>query len=137
PVGQGLGLAGASYPQGTAVSAVAGTRGAPVAVTLTPPLPPSGAAIGTIANQAALDSSKDGTASGSVLAGATLTMTFHCLNGAAVTNATGNGSAPAGAGSDAITASISKPMSVITPVLWPMFGTSFPIQVTSSQRVEY
>ena len=56
---------------------------------------------------------------------------------AAVTNATGNGSAPANAGSDAITASISKPMSVITPVLWPMFGTSFPIQVTSSQRVEY
>ena len=107
------------------------------AVTLTSPLPPSGGAIGTIANQAALESSKDGTASGSVLAGATLTLIFHCLNGAAVTNATGNGSAPASAGSDAITASISKPMSVITPVLWPMFGTSFPIQVTSSQRVEY
>jgi len=136
-VRQALRIAVSSYQHGTADSVCAGTSGGPVAVTLTSPLPPSGGAIGTIANQAALESSKDGTASGSVLAGATLTLTFHCLNGAAVTNATGNGSAPAGAGSDAITASISKPMSVITPVLWPMFGTSFPIKVTSSQRVEY
>ena len=136
-VRQALRIAVSSYQHGTADSVCSGTSGGPVAVTTTSPLPPGGGAIATIANQAALESSKDGTAAGSVLAGATLTVTFHCLNGAAITNATGNGAAPNNAGADSVTASITKPMSVITPVLWPMFGGSFPIQVTSSQRVEY
>lgn len=136
-VRQALRIAVSSYQHGTADSVCAGTGSGPIAVTVTSPLPPGGGAIGTIANQAALESSKDGTAAGSVLAGATLTVTFHCLNGAAITNATGNGGPPTSAGSDAITASITKPMPVITPVLWPMFGNSFPIAVSSSQRVEY
>jgi hypothetical protein len=115
----------------------ASTSGGPLAVTITSAMPPSGGQIATIANQAALESSKDGTGAGSAIAGATLTVTFHCLNGAAVTNATGNGSGPSNAGSDSITASISKPMSVITPLLWPMTGGSYPIKITSSQRTEY
>jgi len=122
---------------GTADSVCASTSGGPIAVSVSSPLPPSGGTIGTIANQAALESSKDGTAAGSVLAGGTLTVTFHCLNGAAITNASGNGGPPTSPGSDSITASIARPMPVITPVLWPLFGTSFPMQVTSSQRVEY
>jgi len=40
-------------------------------------------------------------------------------------------------GSDSITATIIKPMPVITPLLWPLTGVSFPMRVTSSQRVEY
>jgi Flp pilus assembly protein TadG len=136
-VRQALRMAVSSYQHGTADSVCASTSGGPVAVTLTSPLPPGGGALNTIANQAALESSRDGTASGSVLAGATITVTFHCLNGAAVTNATGNGGPPTSAGADSITASITKQMSVITPVLWPMFGSGFPITVTSSQRVEY
>ena len=136
-VRQALRIAVSSYQHATADSVCASTSGGPTAVSVSSPLPPSGGSIGTIANQAALESSKDGTAAGSVLAGGTLTVTFHCLNGAAITNASGNGGPPTSPGSDSITASIARPMPVITPVLWLLFGTSFPMQVTSSQRVEY
>jgi hypothetical protein len=108
-----------------------------VAVTVTSPLPPSGGSIATIANQAALESSSNGTPAGSVISGATLKVTFHCLNGAGVTNATSNGNGPADPGSDSITATITNPVSVITPLLWPVIGTSFPVTITSSQRTEY
>ena len=134
---QALRMAVSSYQHGTADAVCAGTGGGPVAVSISSPLPPSGGAINTIATQAALESSRDGTASGSVLAGATLTVTFHCLNSAAITNATGNGGPPTSAGSDSITVTISRPMSIVTPVLLPMFGPSFPMSVTSSERVEY
>jgi Flp pilus assembly protein TadG len=136
-VRQALRMAVSSYQQGTANSVCAGTGGGPVAVTVVSAIPPSGSAITTIANQAALESSSNDTPSGSVLAGATLTVTFHCLNGVAVTNATGNGAGPSNAGSDSITASITNRMSVITPLLWPITGTSYPITVTSFQRTEY
>jgi hypothetical protein len=106
-------------------------------VTVTSVLPPSGGSIATIANQASLESSSNGTPAGSVLNGAQLAVTFHCLNGAAVTNATSNGGAPANPGSDSITATITERVSVITPLLWPVIGTSFPVSVTSSQRSEY
>lgn len=136
-VRQSLRMAVSSYQHGTADSICAGTSGGPVVVTVTSAIPPAGGSIVTIANQAALESSKDGTPSGSAIAGATLNVTFHCLNGKAITNATGNGTAPTNAGSDSITATITKPMSVLTPLLWPLMGTSFPVKVTSSQRVEY
>jgi Flp pilus assembly protein TadG len=134
---QALRIAVSSYQQGTANNVCASTSGGPVAVTVTSALPPGGGQIATIANQAALESSKDGTAAGSAIAGATLSVTFHCLNGAAITNATATGSAPSDPGSDSITATITQPMSVITPLLWPITGGSFPIRVTSSQRTEY
>ena len=134
---QALRIAVSSYQHATADAVCAGTSGGPVAITVTSPLPPSGGAISTIATQAALESSKDGSAAGSVIAGATIGLTFHCLNGAAVTNATGNSGAPSSPGSDSITATITNPMTVITPVLWPLFGSSIPIRVTTSQRVEY
>jgi len=136
-VRQALRMAVSSYQQSTANTACAGTGGGPVAVTVTSAIPPSGGAITTIANQAALESSSNGTPAGSVLAGATLTVTFHCLNGVAITNATGNGAGPNNPGSDSITASITSRMSVITPLLWPVTGTSYPITVTSFQRIEY
>ncbi|HXD82065.1 MAG TPA: TadE family protein [Candidatus Acidoferrum sp.] len=136
-VRQALRMAVSSYQQTTANSICAGTGGGPVAVTVVSAIPPAGGAIATIANQAALESSSNGTPAGSVLAGATLRVTFHCLNGAAVTNATSNGADPTNAGSDSVTASITKPMSVITPLLWPVTGTSYPITVTSFQRSEY
>ena len=135
-VRQALRMAVSSYQHPTADNVCASTSGGPVAVTITTPLP-GGGVIGTIADQAALESSRDGSPGGSVLAGATLAVTFHCLNGAAITNATGNGGPPTSVGSDSITASITDRMAVITPVLWPMFGSGFPITVTSSQRVEY
>src|SRR5450759_1680380 len=77
-VRQALRMAVSSYQQNTANSVCAGTGGGPVAVTVVSAIPPSGSAITTIANQAALESSSTGTPAGSVLAGATLTVTFHC-----------------------------------------------------------
>ena len=136
-VRQALRMAVSQYQHGTADAVCAGTGGGPVAVSVSSPLPPSGGAISTIANQAALESSKDGTAAGSVLAGATLTVTFHCLNSAAITNATGNGGPPTNPGADAITATIALPFPLVTPVLVPMFGPTFPMSVSSSERVEY
>jgi hypothetical protein len=134
---QALRMAVSSYQQATADAVCAGTGGGPTAVTVVSSIPPAGGAIATIANQAALESSSDGTPSGSAISGATITLTFHCLNSVGVTNATGNGAGPTSPGSDSITATVTKRMSVITPLLWPVTGTSFPITVTSSQRVEY
>jgi len=136
-VRQALRMAVSSYQQAAANSVCGTTSGGPLAVTVTSAVPPSGGQIVTIANQAALESSRDGTPAGTVIAGATITVTFHCLDGVAITNATGNGHGPADPGSDSITATITKQMSVITPVLWPLTGGSYPLRVTSSQRVEY
>jgi Flp pilus assembly protein TadG len=134
---QALRSAVSQYQQSTANNICAGTGGGPLAVTVTSAIPPSGGPIVSIANQAALESSSNGTPAGSVLAGSTLTVTFHCLNGAAVTNATSNGQGPTNAGSDTISATITRRMNVITPLLWPVTGSSFPITVTSFQRSEY
>ena len=134
---QALRMAVSAYQHGTADGVCAGTGGGPVAVSLSSAIPPSGGALNTIANQAALESSTNGAPAGSVIAGATLTITFHCLNGAAVTNATGNGNGPADPGSDSITATITYPMSVVTPVMVNWTGPSVPITITTSQRVEY
>ena len=136
-VRQALRMAVSTYQQTTANNICAGTGSGPVAVTLVSSIPPAGGAIATIANQAALESSNNGTPAGSVLAGATLSVTFHCLNGAAVTNATSNGGVPSDPGSDSVTASITNRMPVITPLLWPVTGVSYPITVTSFQRTEY
>jgi Flp pilus assembly protein TadG len=134
---QALRMAVSSYQQSTANNVCAGTGSGPTAVTVTTNLPPSGGSIATIANQAALESSSNGTPAGSVISGATINVTFHCINGAAVTNATANGGGPASPGSDSITVSITHRLSVVTPLLWAVIGTSFPITVTSSQRAEY
>jgi len=134
---QALRMAVSSYQHATADAVCGGTAGGPVAVSVTSAVPPAAGAIATIANQAALESSRDGTPAGSAIAGGTITIVFHCLNGAAITNATGDGGPPSDPGSDSITATVTKPMTVITPVLWPMFSAGFPISVTTSERVEY
>jgi len=64
-------------------------------------------------------------------------VTFHCLAGGAITNATSNGAGPLDPGSDSVTVTVTYRMNVITPLLWPVTGTSFPITVTSYQRSEY
>ena len=136
-VRQALRMAVSSYQHGAADSACGTTTGGPVALTLTTNVTPASGIISTIANQAALESSKDGTPAGSAIAGSVINVTFHCLNGAAITNATGNSNGPSDPGSDSITVTITKQMSVVTPLLWPITGSSFPIRVTSSERVEY
>src|SRR5467141_2425746 len=79
----------------------------------------------------------DAICAGTVIAGATLSVTFHCLNGAAVTNANANGGGPQSAGADSITATITDTMRIITPLLWPVIGTQISITVSSFQRSEY
>src|SRR5260370_11682275 len=107
-VRQALRMAVSSYQQTTANNVCSGSGSGPVAVTVVSAIPPSGGAIATIANQAALESSSNGTAAGSVLAVATLSVTFHCLNAAAVTNPTSNGGGPPNARSDPVTASLTN-----------------------------
>lgn len=136
-VRQALRMAVSSYQQSTADTVCAGVGGTATAKTVSSPIPPSGGNIVTIANQAALESSKDGTAAGSVLNGATITVTFHCLNGAGITNSTGNGNGPSDVGSDSITASMTYNLQVVDPPLWPFVGNTVPITVSESQRTEY
>jgi hypothetical protein len=123
--------------QATANTACASAGAGPVATTITDTLPPGGASITTIANLASLESSTDGTPAGSVINGAAIHVTFHCLANAGVTNATSNGGLPSDPGSDSVTVSITYTFHVITPLLWPVVGSTFPITVTSSQRTEY
>jgi Flp pilus assembly protein TadG len=136
-VRQALRMAVSPYQQSTANNVCGNTAGGPIAVTVASAVTPATGYIATIANQAALESSKDGTPSGSAIAGAVINVTFHCLNGAGITNATGNGNGPSDPGSDSITVSITKQMSVVTPLLWPLMGGSYPIKIISSQRTEY
>ncbi len=136
-VRQALRVAVSPSGQATADSICAGTGSGPLAVTLASTIPPSGGPISTIAAEAALESSSDGTPSGSVISGAMLSITFHCLAGAAVTNATANGGGPMDPGSDSVTASITDTMRIITPLLWPVIGTSVRITVSSFERAEY
>jgi Flp pilus assembly protein TadG len=134
---QALRVAVSPSQQATADSLCASTGSGPVATTVTTPVTPGAASVLTIANLAALESSTNGTPAGSVISGATMNITFHCLAGAGVTNATANGNGPSDPGSDSITVTITYSFPVITPLLWPIIGTTFPITVTNSQRTEY
>jgi hypothetical protein len=134
---QALRVAVLASQQPTANTACASTSGGPLALVVTSLIPPSGGNLATIANAAALESSNSGAPAGSAIAGATLSVTFHCLNGLAVTNSTTNGNGPTDPGSDAVTVKVSYRLNVITPLLWPVVGSTFPIATSSSQRSEY
>ena len=134
---QALRLAVSPTQQATADSVCASAGIGPVASTVTTTLPPGATSITSIANLASLESSSNGTPAGSVISGATLSVTFHCLGGVGVTNATGNGNGPSDPGSDAVSVSVSYTFTVVTPLLWPIIGSSFPIKVTSAERTEY
>jgi Flp pilus assembly protein TadG len=132
---QALRIAVSPAQQATADSICAG-YGAATAVTVSSAIP-GGGSIASIVNGAALESSNNGAPAGSVISGGTMSVTFHCLAGAAVTNKTSNGGSPQDPGSDAVTVTINYSFAVITPLLWPVTGTSFPITVSSYQRAEY
>lgn len=134
---EALRVAVSASQQSTANTVCGSTSGGPLAVTVTSPVPPSGGSIATIGTAAALESSSTGAPAGSSISGATLSVTFHCLNGLAVTNSTTNGNGPTDPGSDAVTVRVSYRLNVITPFLWPVVGPSFPIVTSSSQRSEY
>jgi len=126
-----------SPSQHATADAVCAGAGGPSAVTVATAIPPGGSSIASIVNLASLESSSNGTAAGAVISGGTISVTFHCLAGAVITNATSNGAGPLDPGSDSVTVSVTYRLNVITPLLWPVTGTSFPITVTSYQRAEY
>ena len=134
---QALRVAVSPAQQATANTACASSGAGPVATTVTTTLPPGASTVATIANLAALESSTTGAPAGSVINGASIQVTFHCLANVGVTNATSSGGLPSTAGSDSVTVTITYTFSVITPLLWAVTGTTFPITVTSSQRTEY
>jgi Flp pilus assembly protein TadG len=126
-----------SPSQHAAADAICAGTGTATAVTVTTSIPAGASSVSTIVSNAGLESSSNGTPAGSVISGATISITFHCLAGVAVTNATSNGAGPLDPGSDSVTVRITYTFSVITPLLWPVTGTSFPITVSSYQRSEY
>jgi Flp pilus assembly protein TadG len=102
------------------------------------PLPASGGAIATIADDAAVESSSSGAASGSAIAGATVAVTWHCSGGKAVANSTNGGvTDPALAQSDAIEVKVSYPMAVITPFAQQVVGGTVQVQVDLVGRAQY
>jgi Flp pilus assembly protein TadG len=101
-------------------------------------VPASGGAIAIIVNDAAVESSSNGTPSGSVIAGATVRVTWHCSGGTAVANSTNGGvTDPALAQSDAIEVTVSYPMTVITPFAQQVVGGTVPVKVDVFGRAQY
>ena len=130
---QALRVAVSQAQQATGNTVCSGSGG-----TASSPLPASAGAIQTIVNDAAVESSANGTAAGSAIAGATVTVTWHCSAGTAVTNATSGGATdPSLAQSDAIEVKVSYPMSLITPFAQQVLGGTVPVQVDLFGRSEY
>ena len=101
-------------------------------------LPASSGPITSIVNDAALESSSTGQPAGSAIAGATVTVTWHCSGNLAVTNASNGGvTDPAQAQSDAIEVRVSYPMSLVTPMLQQLVGGTVAVQVDLFGRAQY
>ncbi len=137
---------GTSTPvAGTQACTALGTTGTTKAVSVTVHVPWSSTTdssypyMKTISNAAALESSTDGTTSGTRISGASLTVTWHCSGLAAITNATNGGvTDPAQTGSDSVEVKISYPFTMITPLVSRLFGSSTPhIGADVIGRVQY
>lgn len=118
-------------------SACAGNGSTPA--TLSTVLPPaSGDPLYQLGSLVALESSTDGTPAGSSVAGATLTVTWHCSGGSAVTNQSSGGvTDPSNPASDSIQAAISFPIRLITPVVYVLTGPTMTLSASEIGRAEY
>jgi Flp pilus assembly protein TadG len=140
---QALRVAVSPAQQVTGDAACSGTTG-PAAVSLTGHIPwqsgdPTTTGFSTIANQAAVEASSDGTAGSSKIAGATLTITWHCKTNKAITGASNGGiTDPNNAGSDAISVQVNYTFQLITPFVGRLFGgQSVQTSNTKTGRAEY
>jgi Flp pilus assembly protein TadG len=97
------------------------------------------ASLSTIADVAALESSSGGTAAGSRIAGATITVTWHCKSGTSIANAANGGvTDPSNVASDAVEVRISYNFTLLTPLVGRMFGSGSPtIAADVVGRAEY
>ena len=136
---QAIRIAASPAQQATGNAVCAGAVGARTVVATSSIPPPAGNAIYSIANAVALESSSNGTAAGSVVNGATLTVTFHCDSSGGVVTNTSNGGVtdPANANSDAITAKISYALAVITPFADTLLGPKLTISNQYTGRSDY
>jgi Flp pilus assembly protein TadG len=101
-------------------------------------LPASNASIADIARAAAVADSPTGAAAGTNLAGATLTITWHCTDGAAVTNTTNGGiTDPSDPRSDSVDVVVQYPLALLYPVIQHVAGPSVTITAHEIGRVEY
>ena len=101
-------------------------------------LPASGSSIGAIADAAAEADSPTGTPAGTNLAGATLTVTWHCANGVAVTNESNGGiTDPSNPGSDSVDVVVQYPLAILFPVIQRIAGPTVTVTAHEIGRVEY
>jgi Flp pilus assembly protein TadG len=101
-------------------------------------LPGTGSSISGIAAAASISDSPSGTAAGTSLAGAALTVTWHCAGGVAVTNATNGGiTDPVNPRSDSVDVVLSYPLALLYPVIQRVAGPTVTIAAHEIGRVEY
>jgi Flp pilus assembly protein TadG len=130
---QALRMAVSQSQQGTGDTVCTSSSG--VATTTVPAA--GGSAIAAIANDAAVESSTSGAASGSPISGASVTVRWHCLAGLAVTNATNAGvTDPSSSLSDAVEVTVTYTMPLLLPLLQPT-GGGFAIPVDLVGRAQY
>lgn len=125
-----LAIGAGQHATGDAVCAAGGS--------VTATVPGTGTAIAAIATAAAVSDSPSGLASATNLAGATLTVAWHCLGGLAVTNETNRGvTDPADPRSDSIEVVLSYPLVLLYPVIQRIAGPSVTVVVHEIGRAEY
>jgi Flp pilus assembly protein TadG len=101
-------------------------------------LPGTGSSISTIAAAAAASDSPTGGPGATALAGATLTVTWHCNGSLAVTQETNQGfTDPADPRSDSVDVVLQYPVALLFPVIQRIAGPSVTLGVHEIGRVEY
>jgi len=101
-------------------------------------LPGNGSAIADIAAASAASDSPTGAPDSTGLAGAMLTVTWHCRGGVAVTNTTNQGvTDPADPRSDSVQVRLDYQLALLYPVIQRIAGPSIAIDAVQSGRVEY
>jgi Flp pilus assembly protein TadG len=101
-------------------------------------LPGTSSSIRAIAAAAAAADSPTGGPDASALAGATLTVTWHCSGGVAVTQETNQGiTDPTDLRSDSVDVVLEYPLALLFPVIQRIAGPSVMLKVHEMGRVEY
>jgi Flp pilus assembly protein TadG len=113
----------AASQQSVGDAACAGTGATPVAKPLTAHVPwQTGDTLPLYVVNAASQESVDG-AGISKITGSSITVTFHCLSGKALTNASATSLDPASLGSDAIETAVCYQFSFLTPLVAKLYGS--------------
>jgi Flp pilus assembly protein TadG len=132
---QALRIAVLQPQQATGNTACAG-GGSSASLSTTLP-PASGNTLATIGNEASLESTSDGTPSGTIISGATMTVTWHCASNLAVTAVTATATDPANTGSDAVEVQIIYHMTLITPFLGNIVASPVTVKADVQARAQY